>query len=423
MAGKPEIGVAAASVVTRQSSPRFRALPPLSLYIHFPYCARKCPYCDFNSHESKGVLPEDRYVCALIADLEQALPTVWGRRVHSIFFGGGTPSLLSARAVDTVLAAVRARLPLAADAEITLEANPGTLEADKFREFRAAGVNRLSIGIQSFSPAHLKALGRIHDEVQARRAIEAAQRNFDNFNLDLMYGLPGQSADEARADLDAALAFEPPHLSCYHLTIEPNTYFHRYPPRLPDDDTTASMQEAIESRLAAAGYVHYETSAYARRAGETRGDAPITDHSSPITARSAVCAHNLNYWQFGDYLGIGAGAHGKISSPGRIAREMRVKHPERYMEAAERGAPIQEAHDVRADEVGFEFMMNALRLNGGFPVRLFEERAGLPLTAVLDELIEAERRGFITRDHERMAPTLLGRRFLNDLLQIFLTNT
>ncbi len=408
-AAGPGLGVFS-SLISHPSSLQFKALPPLSLYIHIPWCARKCPYCDFNSHEARGTAPEARYVAALVADLEQSLPQVWGRRVHSVFFGGGTPSLFAARSIDSILAAVRARLPVAADAEITLEANPGTVEAGKFRDFRAAGINRLSLGIQSFNPRHLKALGRIHDDREARRAIEIARRNFDNLNLDLMYGLPAQSIEEARADIEAALEFGLPHLSCYHLTLEPNTYFHRFPPQLPDDDAAAAMQEAIEARLAAAGYEHYETSAFAKSAASCQ----------PPAASGWRCRHNMNYWSFGDYLGIGAGAHGKISFPDRILRQARVKHPERYMEAAERGAPVQEAREVGADAVGFEFMMNALRLNGGFPVRWFEERAGLALTAVLDELRLAERRGLVERDHERVVPTARGRRYLNDLLQIFL---
>ncbi|HLC07876.1 MAG TPA: radical SAM family heme chaperone HemW, partial [Methyloceanibacter sp.] len=300
---------------------------------------------------------------------------------------------------------------LGSDAEITLEANPGTAEAGKFRDFRAAGVNRISLGIQSFDPRHLKSLGRIHDEREARHAIEIARHDFDNVNLDLMYGLPGQTVEEALSDVEQALAFDPPHLSCYHLTIEPNTYFHRFPPKLPDDDAAAAMQEAIEAQLAEAGYDHYETSAYAKS---------VTRQSSVVTASSARCAHNLNYWTFGDYLGIGAGAHSKLSFPGRIVRQVRVKHPERYMESAEGGDPIQEQHEVRPEEIPLEFMMNALRLNNGFPATLFEERAGLPLTAILRELDEAERRGLIERDHARIAPTPLGRRFLNDLLQLFL---
>jgi oxygen-independent coproporphyrinogen-3 oxidase len=254
--------------IAHRASPSFKALPPLSLYVHIPWCARKCPYCDFNSHEARGAAPEERYVAALVADLEHALPAVWGRRVQTVFLGGGTPSLFSARGIDAILAAARARLALAADAEITLEANPGTVEAEKFRDFAAAGVNRLSLGIQSFDSRHLRALGRIHDGDEARRAIDIAQRNFENVNLDLMYGLPGQSPDEAVADVEAALGYAPAHLSCYHLTIEPNTRFHRFPPRLPDDDATSAMQDAIEARLAEAGYEHYEVSAYARRREE-----------------------------------------------------------------------------------------------------------------------------------------------------------
>ena len=381
-------------------SPRFAVLPPLALYVHIPWCVRKCPYCDFNSHEAREPVPERRYIDALIADLEAALPLVWGRKVYTVFFGGGTPSVFSADGIERIIAAVRARMPLATDAEITLEANPGTFEAGKFRAFRAAGVNRLSIGIQSFNPRHLKALGRIHDDAQARAAIEIARQNFDNFNLDLMYGLPQQSVDEARADIEAALSFAPPHLSAYHLTLEPNTYFHRYPPPLPDDDTTAQMQQSIEDALAAAGYEHYETSAFAQPGRRAR--------------------HNLNYWMFGDYLGVGAGAHSKLSFADRIVRQMRYKQPKQYMESAAAGSAIQEQHDVAANEIGFEFMMNALRLNHGFASMLFEERTGMPLTAVLKELEAAEGRGLITRDELRIAPTALGRRFLNDLLQLFL---
>ena len=382
------------------AAPRFKALPPLALYIHIPWCVRKCPYCDFNSHEIRGDVAEQSYIDALIADLEAALPLIWGRRIYTVFFGGGTPSVFSAAGIEQIIAAVRARVPLSIDAEITLEANPGTFEAEKFRAFRAAGVNRLSIGIQSFNPAHLKALGRIHDDNDARAAIEIARANFDNFNLDLMYGLPAQTPDEAAADLETALSFEPPHVSAYHLTLEPNTYFHRYPPVLPDDDATAQMQDAIEERLAAAGYRHYETSAFALPGRQAR--------------------HNMNYWTFADYLGIGAGAHSKISFPDRIARQVRFKQPRQYMEGAVAGAAIQEQHDVAAGEIGFEFMMNALRLNGGFPLALFAERAGVPLTTVLKQLEEAERRGLIERDHQRVTPTAQGRRFLNDLLQIFL---
>ena len=402
------------SFIIHHSSLHFAALPPLSLYVHIPWCARKCPYCDFNSHEARGAVPEERYVAALISDLERAVPQVWGRRIHSMFFGGGTPSLFSARAIDTILASARARLVVEPDAEITLEANPGTVEARTFRDFRAAGINRLSLGIQSFNPRHLKALGRIHDGSEARRAIEIALRDFDNLNLDLMYGLPGQTVEEALSDIEHALAYDPPHLSCYHLTIEPNTYFHRFPPQLPDDDEAAAMQEAIEGRLADAGYEHYETSAFAKRGERT----PITNHESRITGRA--CRHNLNYWTFGDYLGIGAGAHSKLSFPERIVRQVRARHPERYMENAEGDGLIHEQIEVRPEEIPLEFMMNALRLNAGFAAALFEERAGLPLTAILRELEEAERRGLVERDLARIAPTPLGRRFLNDLLQLFL---
>ena len=392
--------VAAHAVLPGGVRPQFAALPPLSLYVHLPWCVRKCPYCDFNSFEPRGEIPEQAYVSALVADLESALPLVWGRRVHTVFFGGGTPSLFPAAAIDAILAAVRARLPLEPDAEITLEANPGTFEAQKFRDFRAAGVNRLSIGIQSFDPRHLKALGRIHDDAEARAAIAIARENFANFNLDVMYALPEQSVAEAEADIAAAVACGAPHVSAYHLTLEPNTWFHKHPPRLPDDDTAAAMQDAIEARLAAAGYEHYETSAYARPGRR--------------------CRHNLNYWSFGDYLGIGAGAHSKISLPGRVLRQMRWRQPRDYLERAPAGTPVQEEHEVVAQDLPFEFMMNALRLTEGFPAALFAERTGLPLTAALPGLAEGERRGLLARTHERIAPTARGRRFLNDLLQIFL---
>ncbi|HYN27111.1 MAG TPA: radical SAM family heme chaperone HemW [Burkholderiales bacterium] len=394
------------------------ALPPLSLYVHIPWCVRKCPYCDFNSHELKsphirslpltgergmaGIEPEleRQYLSALIADLETALPQVWGRPVHTVFFGGGTPSLLSARTLDDLLSAIRARLPLAPDAEITLEANPGTFEAQKFADFRAAGVNRLSIGIQSFHPAHLKALGRIHDGAQARAAIEIAQASFDNFNLDLMYALPDQTVEQALADIDTAIGFAPAHISGYHLTIEPNTYFYRHPPQVPDPDVAADMQDAIEARLAAAGYRHYETSAFARPGREAQ--------------------HNLNYWTFGDYLGVGAGAHSKLSFADCILRQMRVKHPRDYLEKMAAGVPVQQEQRLAAEELPFEFMMNALRLIDGFELRLFSERIGLPVHVLRKPLDAAERSGLIERDHVRVRPTLRGQRFLNDLLQIFL---
>jgi len=383
-----------------QAVPQFDALPPLSLYVHVPWCVRKCPYCDFNSHEARGDLPEDAYVAALLADLEMTLPQVWGRPVLTVFIGGGTPSLLSVRALDALLSGVRARLPLAADAEITLEANPGTVEAEKFAGFRAAGVNRLSLGIQSLNDRHLQALGRIHDAQQARRAAELALATFDNVNLDLMYGLPGQTLAEAEADMAAALALAPQHLSAYHLTIEPNTLFHRYPPAVPDDDATAAMQDAVEAQLAVAGYGHYETSAFARPGRQSR--------------------HNLNYWAFGDYVGIGAGAHGKISFKNNILRESRARQPKAYLTHAGSAQVISERREVTAAELPGEFMMNALRLNAGFELELFRLRTGLDLTRILPQLDAAETRGLIARDHRRVTPTPLGRRFLNDLIAMFL---
>ena len=379
---------------------------PLSLYVHVPWCVQKCPYCDFNSHGLRGGLPEADYVAALIADLEAALPLVWGRRVVSVFFGGGTPSLLSGEAVDTLLAAIRARLPLVYGAEITLEANPGTAESGKFAAFRAAGVNRLSLGIQSFNPAHLKALGRIHDAQEACRAIELAARHFDSFNLDLMYGLPQQTMTQALADLEQALTFAPSHLSCYQLTIEPNTAFAAAPPALPDPDRCADMQEAIEARLADAGYTHYETSAFAQPGKQ--------------------CRHNRNYWTFGDYLGIGAGAHSKLTVPTpdgrRILRQMRWKLPKQYLAQVAAGRPIQDEFDVAAEELPFEFMMNALRLNQGFETALFAERTGLPLEGIENTLRQAEQDGLIERTPGCIAPTRHGQRFLNRLLERFLAD-
>jgi oxygen-independent coproporphyrinogen-3 oxidase len=376
------------------------ALPPLSLYVHFPWCVQKCPYCDFNSHEAREGIPEARYLAALIADLEQSLPLVWGRPLVSIFIGGGTPSLLSPEAVDALLSAVRARLTLRPDAEVTLEANPGTVEAGRFAGYRAAGVNRLSVGVQSFNPRHLAALGRIHDALEARRAVDLALKHFDNVNLDLMYALPGQTPQEARADIEAAAAFGAPHLSAYHLTLEPNTAFWHKPPPLPDADRAALMQDAVEAALATHGYRNYEVSAFARPGRE--------------------CRHNLNYWLFGDYLGIGAGAHGKISSHEGVRRTVKHRHPQAYLQAAERGDAVQQAHAVGVADLPFEFMMNALRLTQGFPPRLFAERTGLTLDAIRPQLDEAAAQGLLEETAERIAPTERGRRFLNDLLQLFL---
>ncbi len=389
-----------AESVIRFAGSGLRVQPPLSLYIHLPWCVKKCPYCDFNSHAAQGI-PETAYIDALLLDLERALPDVWGRKIHTVFFGGGTPSLFSAEGIDRILTAVRTLMPLLPNAEITLEANPGTVEAARFAGFREAGVTRVSLGIQSFNPRHLQALGRIHDGDDARRAAELAAIHFDTFNLDLMFALPGQTLAEARTDLDIALAFRPPHLSAYHLTLEPNTPFgHTPPPNLPDDDLAADMQLAIEARLNEAGMVHYETSAYAR-----------PHHAS---------RHNLNYWQFGDYLGIGAGAHSKLSFHDRIVRQMRTRHPQQYMDAVQAGAHIADTRALTRDDLPFEFMMNALRLNEGVPAALFEERSGLPLLVCAPALEQARGRGLLEADPLRLQPTRQGQYFLNDLLQLFL---
>jgi len=391
----------AALAFLKPGSLQLTALPPLSLYVHFPWCVKKCPYCDFNSHEVKGSFPEQEYLDALRADLESALPLIWGRKIYSIFIGGGTPSLLSAGGLDRLLSDIRTLLPLDGAVEITMEANPGTFEAEKFRSYRASGINRLSIGIQSFNTGHLTALGRIHDGDQARKAIEIAHANFDNFNLDLMYALPSQSVAQARQDIQTAIDCAPPHLSLYHLTLEPNTLFAKYPPAVPDDDTSADMQDMIAELTGAAGYQHYEVSAYAQPQRQAR--------------------HNLNYWQFGDYLGIGAGAHSKLSFPHRIVRQARYKHPQTYMEHMRAGNAIQEEGEIGRAALGFEFMLNALRLNDGVPVNLFAERTGLSLNLIEDSLNAAENKGMLYRDHKLLRPTELGRRFLNDLQEMFLS--
>jgi oxygen-independent coproporphyrinogen-3 oxidase len=396
----PRSPATAALQYLQPGSLNLAALPPLSLYIHWPWCVRKCPYCDFNSHESNGPVPEQAYLDALRADLEQSLPLIWGRKIHTMFIGGGTPSLMSAAALDRLLSDVRTLLPLEINAEITMEANPGTFEAEKFKAYRASGVNRLSIGIQSFNGRHLQALGRIHDENEARKAVEIAHANFDNFNLDLMFALPGQTLDEARADIDTALAFAPPHLSLYHLTMEPNTVFAKYPPQLPSDDESADIQDMIHERMAGAGYEHYEVSAYAKPGHRAR--------------------HNLNYWNFGDYLGIGAGAHSKLSFPHRVLRQARYKQPASFIEAAMKGNPVSEEHEIGRGEMGFEFMLNALRLVDGFDPNLFGERTGMPITAIEQALNAAEGKGLIYRDFKLIKPTELGQRFLNDLHEMFL---
>ncbi len=386
-----------------QAQPTFRALPPLSLYVHLPWCLKKCPYCDFNSHEWRGSgegPPEGAYVDALVADLERALPSVWGRKVSTVFLGGGTPSLFSPEAIDRLLAAIRARLPLVAGAEVTMEANPGTFERRRFEGYRDAGVNRLSIGVQSFAPRHLAALGRVHDAAEARAAAAAAVELFDEVNLDLMFALPGQRVDDALADVEEALTFRTTHLSCYQLTLEPNTPFHRDPPELPDEDVAEAMQSALEARLSQAGFDHYEVSAYAR-----------PGHRS---------AHNVNYWRFGDYLGIGAGAHGKVSTSDRIVREVRWKQPKQYLERALAGEPVMERREVAPGELGFEFMLNALRLSEGVPSALFAERTGVPLASISREIGVAAHRGLLDPDPSVLRATPLGRRFLNELVALFL---
>ncbi len=376
----------------------FSAPPPLSLYLHLPWCVRKCPYCDFNSHQLAADIPQQDYIAALLRDLEQDLPRAWGRHIHSIFIGGGTPSLFSPEAIDQLLSSVRALLPVSPDSEITLEANPGTVELGRFKGYRDAGINRLSIGIQSFNDEKLHALGRIHGGTEALRAAETARAaGFDNFNLDLMFGLPRQTVPEALADLKTAIAMQPSHLSLYQLTIEPNTQFHHQPPILPDDDTIWSMQQQLQALLAANNYVQYEVSAYAQPGRQ--------------------CLHNLNYWRFGDYLGIGAGAHAKITDADGITRLWKIKQPKDYMHNP---SGIGGERRLSRREVPLEFMMNALRLTGGFPTSLFQERAGLPLSVAQKPLRRAEEKGLIVWDVETIYPTELGKRFLNDLVTLFL---
>lgn len=374
--------------------------PPLALYIHIPWCVRKCPYCDFNSHESKQEIPEGKYIDALIADLEQATPLVWGRKIKSIFFGGGTPSLFSAESIDRILSQVRALTPLEYDAEITLEANPGTVDIAHFKGYREAGINRISLGIQSFNDVYLGKLGRIHDQHQALQAAQFALENFDAVNLDLMYALPGQSLEDALQDAKAACALKPAHLSFYHLTIEPNTAFDRNPPQVPNDDASCEMQERIEEILAANGYENYETSAFAQVGKQ--------------------CKHNLNYWTFGDYLGIGAGAHSKLSFHDKIIRQSRHKHPKRYMENAEKGLAVDQEWQIAQKDLSFEFMMNAMRLTDGVPVDLFQQRTGMPLITLQRNIKQAQDKGLLQISSEKMQPTQLGKRFLNELLTIFL---
>ena len=391
----------AAPVTGSQTISGLKNPPPLSLYIHIPWCVKKCPYCDFNSHENRAEIPEARYVAALISDLEQSVPRVYGRKMHSVFFGGGTPSLFSPEAINEILNAVNMLTPLEYGAEVTMEANPGTIDTAHFSGYKDAGVNRLSLGIQSFNSDYLSALGRIHDDKQALAAAKLALSTFDRVNLDVMYGLPNQSLDDAMRDAQQAVKLGPDHLSFYHLTLEPNTPFYRTPPSLPNDDVSAEMQERIETFLAEHGYEHYETSAFCKPKSQAR--------------------HNLNYWSFGDYLGIGAGAHSKLSYHDKITRETRHKHPKAFMDNAEAGNAVDNTWHIAQKDLGFEFMMNALRLTGGFSTGLFQERTGLPPMTIAKRLKEAENKGLITQDAEFIKPTLMGQRYLNDLLTIFLT--
>lgn len=383
------------------------SLPPLALYIHLPWCLKKCPYCDFNSHQWQGQagatdIPEQRYLGALVADLEAALPLIWGRQVQSIFIGGGTPSLFSPQGLDRLLGDIRARLPLAPGCEISLEANPGTFEKNRFRDFHSAGITRLSVGVQSFNDRHLQALGRVHDRAQALAAVEEAASTFDTFNLDLMYALPGQTMAELDEDLHTALALAPPHLSIYHLTIEPNTYFAKHPPAIPEDDDAYAMLDRITELTGHSGLQRYEVSAYARP--------------------GHACRHNTNYWQFGDYLGIGAGAHSKLSFAHRVVRQTRFRDPRLYMEHALAGNAVAQDDDVRRADLPFEYMLNALRLREGFALQDFVERTGLAVTAIARGLEQAQSKGLIERDMTHVRPTERGFDFLSDLQALFLAN-
>ena len=386
---------------------QLNALPPLALYVHLPWCIKKCPYCDFNSHEfregSDPVSTQDAYIHALFADLEASLPLIWGRSIQTVFLGGGTPSLFSPEAIDRLISGIRARVRLAPQAEITMEANPGTFEKDRFKAFHQAGITRLSIGVQSFDNAHLKALGRVHDRDQALAAVTEAAQVFDTFNLDLMYALPGQTIDGLTQDIQTALAFEPPHISIYHLTIEPNTVFAKFPPVLPEDDLAYEMMDRITELTGLAGLDRYEVSAYAK-----------TGHQ---------CAHNLNYWQFGDYLGIGAGAHSKLSFAHRVLRQVRYREPALYMQQAMKGEPVTQSTEVSRLDLPFEFMLNALRLRGGFDLADFVDRTGLAMTSIQKGLTEAEKLGLIGRDLHRVWPTDRGFDFLSDLQALFLADS
>lgn len=389
---------------TRPGTLHFASLPPLSLYVHFPWCLKKCPYCDFNSHEWRGgsdAVPEQRYLAALRSDLEAALPLIWGRRIHSIFMGGGTPSLFSPEAIDQLLSQVRALLPLEAGCEITLEANPGTFERERFRAYRAAGITRLSVGVQSFDDERLQILGRVHNAAQAHAALEEARQTFDAYNLDLMYALPEQTLPQLDAELKQALAYAPPHLSIYHLTVEPNTYFAKHPPQgLPHDDLACDMLDLILQRTQEAGLMRYEVSAFA--------------------AAGYACAHNGNYWSFGDYLGIGAGAHSKLTFAHRVVRQVRYKDPQRYMASALMGQAISQDEEVSRQQLPFEYMLNALRLKQGFALQDFIQRTGLPLSSIEPALNQAQTQGLIDRSIHYVKPTDKGFDFLSDVQALFL---
>lgn len=385
-----------------RSGQMLSTLPPLSIYIHVPWCIRKCPYCDFNSHEASGEIPEERYLAALQADIEYALPDVWGRQVHTVFIGGGTPSLLSATAIDRLMGMLRAHFNLWPDAEVTLEANPGAAEAGRFKSYAESGINRISLGIQTFEDVQLQKLGRVHNVTQARNAIEMAIAAVDRVNLDLMFALPGQSLDACMLDAREALSFGTEHLSIYQLTLEPNTIFAKFPPPLPDDDLAVSMEEGIESLLTEAGFERYEVSAFARQGARAR--------------------HNINYWQFGDYLGLGPGAHGKVSFPDRIEREVRLRNPESWMQASilRNGSHISEKKIVTRADLPFEFMLNALRLREGVAQDLFYERTGLSYGDIAERLALARQKKLLTPDPLRLQATDTGWRFLNELQNIFL---
>lgn len=398
-------------------SREFTELPPLSLYVHIPWCVRKCPYCDFNSHEARGDLPEQAYVDALLADLAEEMPSVWGRTISTVFIGGGTPSLFSANAIDKLMSGIRALTGLQPNAEVTMEANPGTFEQQRFKDYRDSGINRLSIGIQSFNDKSLQALGRVHSAEEAARAVEIAQKaGFERINLDLMFGLPEQTLPAAMDDLNRALSLGTTHLSCYELTLEPNTLFARFPPTLPSDDLRADMQNAIVDKLNQHQFERYEISAYAKSESKLFNDG--TAHP-PSRQRAS---HNINYWQFGDYLGIGAGAHAKISSAdtGEITRTWKHKHPRQYLDANTQSDRTGAQSVIPIQETGLEFMMNALRLIEGFPIPLFEQHTGISLMPWQGAIEIATQKGLLEQKGLNLRATALGINWLNSTLELFL---